>query len=219
MGNSIFAGGWGGSGSRLLQMILERAGLYVGDPEENINIFYDLVGKNNSILKGFINWHQGRLSDANYKKLFEPITDQHPWYSLKMGHFMYMIPTLKKWYPESKFILTVRHPIDSVFNERRNPASRYYPWSDLGNLSRDISLEERLSYYEKVTNEALKHTDFIFRLEDFCLKPAASIKKLFAFVGIDDEADKYLNLIKIPASLGARGDITSDNEIIKTLGY
>ena len=125
---------------------------------------------------------------------------------------MYMVPALKKWYPESKFILTVRHPIDNVLNQ-------YVPWHHFEQKPQILPLEERLEFYERVTKKALLDTDFIFKLEDFCYEPKTSIGKLFEFIGIEDDAGNYCDIIKIPESIGRRGELTSENEIIKILGY
>lgn len=213
MRNRIFVGGFGGSGTRVVQMILEKAGFYVG---ENINKFYDYGS--GEFVKIFDRFYFNRTKETEdiFKKYLDvsnrlKILNKKS-FSLKHGHLMFCVSDIKKWFPGSSFILVVRHPVDNMLNE-------YETHIKYGGLNSDCSLEERIDYYEKSTREALKYTDFLFRLEDVVFKTKETIKKLFDFIGIKNNPEKYTSLIIKPDSIGRRKKTKVKNKIISDLGY
>ena len=216
--DQIFVGGWASSGSRVLQQIIERAGYYVGIKDKDRNESYDYLGRMLTpepkfryleMIPTFDRWYEHRDNELEFKAMLWDTTLGKEKWSLKHGQFMLIIPDLKKWYPKSKFILTVRHPIDNLI--RTTSFEKYVP--------SEKSLEKRLRRYSLITRAALLHTDHVVRLEDFCYKPEAAITKLFNILEIDDDPKRYLDIIKQPASLGCRGDTKLKSDIIEMLGY
>jgi len=63
-----------------------------------------------------------------------------------------------------------------------------------------------MKYYSDVHFTALENTDFIFKLEDFCFDTENSIRKLLEFLEIEDNVEKYTNIIKVPPSIGRGKD-------------
>ena len=216
MRNKIFVGGFGGSGTRVVQMILEKAGFYVGEKGFNINSGYDYGGGEFAPI--FDKFHFNRTKEAEdaFKKYLD-VSDRlkilgKENFSLKHGHLMFCISDLKEWFPGSSFILVVRHPVDNILN-KCTLHIRY------GREGLDCPLERKLDYYERTTREALKHADFLFRLEDVVFKTAETIKRLFDFVGIADGPEDYIGLVVRPDTIGRGRAVRIKNKIIRDLGY
>jgi len=209
----IFIGGWSGTGSRLPPTILRRAG-YFG--EENVTSTMDYCGN----ISGFHKCFRMAIKENNLTPMKEfldkRLQDRDSW-SLKAGHFMCIVPALKKWYPGSKFILTVRHPVDCLIKQGSNTENCVW-----GGVKDRYDLDAKLEYYESVTLEALKHTDLLVRLEDLCFKPIETISQILELADIDDDPKNYLDIIEVPASIG-RGkafyNATRHHAIIGALGY
>lgn len=202
----IFVGGYATSGSRVPSMILERAGYYIG---KNGGITYDVGGNEFALVFG--DWIRDK-SQANEDALKAILDDQiegrDDWI-LKHGHLMLIFPKLKIWYPSSKFILTVRHPLDQMLRWKGFP----YTCSELS-LPCEENDRYPLEEYAFLHNEALRNTDLIWRLEEVCFDPVYAISKLLMFVGIDDDPNKYLDLINPSVTIGM-----FHNPIIENLGY
>jgi hypothetical protein len=197
----IFIGGYATSGSRVPPMILERAGYYVG---KDFGPSYDCGASTFPVLFRAWNADKSEYNEKRLKDFFdEQVTGKDSW-ALKHGHMMLMVPKLKSWYPSSTFILTVRHPLDQMNR-----------WRGFGSLKeKSEGLTPDLERYAKLHNEALNHTDLIWRLEDVCFDAINSIKKLLTFAEIDDDPNKYVDLIKVSETVGM-----FRNPIIKKLGY
>lgn len=203
----LFVGGYPGSGSRVCQMIAKRAGYNIGQTNE----VFDFGG---NLFAEFYNNFRFK-NDMYLREYLHQFIFFNPTWCLKHGHMMYMIPTLKRWFPNTEFILTVRHPLDNVTNKQ------YHHHVAYGGLSHDCSVEEHLQYYSKVHFEALKHTDYIFKLEDFCDYPEESIRKFLEFLGVDDDPLNYVDIIKTPPTIGRGKEYYGkiNDPIIQRLGY
>lgn len=180
-------------------MLLKKAGYYVG---KGVNVSYDCgAGTFPNIFRTWI-LDQSEENETKLKDFFDDqVLGRNNW-ALKHGHMMLIIPKLKSWYPGSEFILTVRHPLDQMNR-----------WRGF-----DFLKEERLTSdierHAELHNEALKHTDLLWRLEDACFDTVNAIERLFKFAEINDDPSKYVDLIKVSETVG-----TFRNPIIKRLGY
>lgn len=197
----IFIGGYATSGSRVPGMILEKAGYYVG---KDVNISYDCgAGAFPTIFRAWI-LDKSEENETKLKDFFdEQVSGRDSW-AIKHGHMMLIFDKLKSWYPSSECILTVRHPLDQMNR-----------WRGFGFLKeKSERLTRDVERYAELHNEALKYTDLLWRLEDVCFDTLNAIKKLLVFAEIDDDPNKYADLIKVSETVG-----TFRNPIIKRLGY
>lgn len=228
----IFIGGYATSGSRIPPMILERAGSYIG---KNSGSTYDCGGI--EFHDVFSNWFMNK-SNKNKEALKAFLDDQiegrNDWV-LKHGHLMLIIPKLKTWYPSSKFILSVRHPLDQLLRWEGFPypfsmlLHNYFQMSDNGPgeqcpmLLLNDECNNPLEEYGILHAEALKNTDLIWKLEDVCSDPVFYISKLLAFAKIDDDPIKFLDLIQPSSTIGMfrKTDFAPKDtySIIQKLGY
>jgi len=228
----IFVAGWGGSGSRVPQMILEKAGYFVGR-DDYLNQEYDLCGKpvDESItnitkstpkklecIRCFDEYFFKNNPEA-YKDFLDEVLDGRDSWSLKVFHFMFFIPLLKKWYPDSKFIYTLRNPIDNMLN-------KYDIHHKYGGLPLNAPIENKVKYHLYVTKMVLEDTDFIVKLEDLCFNTNETITDLLAFANVENNnIEEYAKLIQIPKSIGRGKEYyekfkeMKEFEYIKELGY
>lgn len=212
---NIFVGGMGGSGTRVVQYLMERAGYFCGC---QLNDFMDWMGPDNN----FISCFDTALFKNNWQPLKDIIDDninryRFLPYSLKHGHFMFIIPELHKWYPESKYIHVVRHPVDNILNE-------YNMHVKYGNYKPYAGLKNKLDFYEKVNSEALDHADYVIRLEDLIFDSENTIRKLMAFTDVKEyDIMSMKSIIIVPKTIGRGKKYYSLFEkkysIITRLGY
>lgn len=205
----IFIGGFSGSGSRVVQMILERAGYFVGGDDYN-NESYDFCGRpvdetitnitRETEKKVDAVWYFNKYYFYNdpkpYKKLLDEVLTGRDHWSIKHGHYMFCVPLLKKWYPDSEFIYVLRNPIDNMLN-------KFITHNIYGGLPIEAPIENKVKYHLSVTRMALENTDYVVRLEDLCFNTTDAISQLLTFANIPHtDVDNYLDLIETPKSIG-----------------
>ena len=212
----VFVGGYEGSGTRVCQMIAERAGYYIGP---SVPITYDFGGLqfvelyDHYFKTGDITGLRNFISFYTSERTFGIQKDKESW-CIKHGHLMYMIPQLKEWYPDCKFVLVVRNPIDNVLND----STHHYRY---GGMDLNADIYDKLKYYRDVHFKAIKGADYLIKLEDFCYDSYETIKKFLTFLELSDDPNHYMDLVKTPPTIG-RGkmyyNIISD-PIVDLLGY
>lgn len=190
----IFVGGFGGSGTRVVQMILQRAGYDVG----TVNEFFDWYGMD--FVPVFDAWYfkrgqqrQPPLRDFMVENLPEAS------FSVKVGLLMYCIPQLREWFPGCKFIYVYRNPWDQMSNDYQTHA-RY------GGLPRTANLLEKVEYWCDVSREAMTRADLCVSLEELVATPHAVVESILRLAGIEDEPRKYVDIIHRPETMGRAQD-------------
>jgi hypothetical protein len=185
----IFIGGWPGSGSRVTQKILQQTGYYIGSV---YNLSLDFFGIDfRDLFQQF--YFDGKTKPMK-EVLEEDLQGRESW-SLKHSYFMWIVPLLKEWFPDSQFMLTVRNPIDNLTN-------RYKFHAMYGGLKNKCNVQDKLNFYGDVMEQALPHTDLVVRLEDLCFDTNNTISRLLEFAEVDDRAENYADIIKVPKSIG-----------------
>ena len=196
----VFIGGYGASGTRVVSIILQKAGYNVG---KDTNIAYDYM----PLLEP--------IDDCWYRGICSLKVEEKEPYALKHGQLMLVIPQLKKDNPDSKFILVIRHPIDNILIGWQFEWENTYlrdiikdkflnstedkeispPWKSLNKLKR------KMLAWRESHKIALEHTDYIIRLEDLCLNPIVTIKNLFSYLGINKNPQEFTSLIDIKEAM------------------
>lgn len=209
----IFVGGYGGTGSRVFQDILAKAGYYQGYHNE----YYDWLMEHGPYVPYIATaaYHDNNIAELT--ELIDETVASHSSWSLKHGHLMFLFGQLKLMYPESVCVLTVRHPLDTVTNGYMMHASH-------GKLPLDAPVGDRLDFYGAAHDVALKYTDFVFRLEDAVFDTDNTVKKIleFADVPVPDDLEPYTKDIIVPKTIG-RGkqyyNQFKDHPILERLDY
>lgn len=185
----IFIGGYGGSGTRVISIILERAGYNVGT---NINNSYDYMP-----VLGQINecWYEDKCNFT--------INEKTP-FAIKHGQLMFVILELKKFHPRSKFILVVRNGLDNILKYQFKWEDTYCKDFVFGNTT----LERKMMSWSESYKLSVNNSDYIIRLEDLCYNTIDTIKKLFTYLHIDKDPNDFKSLVHIPESIGRREQLS-----------
>ena len=174
----IFIGGWCHTGSRLIVKILQNKGYNILENLLNQQCDYMAHGIFLNLVKNYY-----LTNDLNI--LFD-IIDQDTKNSdsicvLKHGHFILLLPELKKRYPDSIFIATIRHPLDALLHADPN-------YNLLGGIGINPPLEDKFIFYKK-WHKYLDQANYIIKLEDLVLDKYNTIRSLCDFLGCDNNTD------------------------------
>jgi hypothetical protein len=183
----IFIGGWGHTGSRLIVRILAKKG-YDIFPEE-CNETNDYLGTD--FLPLFKDIYDGK-DPGILLDMIEKTTRNSDRWVIKHGHLIMMIPYLKKRFPDSIFIVTIRHPIDSLIHP--DPNYQY-----IGGLETNPPFEKKFEFYKNWYEGGLKLCDYVIKLEDLVLDKHNTTQKLLAFLGHDDDTTMVDSIINGPS--------------------
>lgn len=204
----IFVGGWSGSGSRVVQQLFHNVGFHIGSELNKSLDFYS-----DRFVECFDQMYF-HGDNRPLKSLLEEDLDGRDSWAIKHGHLMLCVSSLREWYPNSKFVLTVRHPVDNLVKPGIN--------SDVCKKYGDAeSLQEKLDFYGRATSAVMKNADLVVRLEDLCFDTHATMTKIFDLAGIDQDPNILEHIVHVPESIGrGRGFYgTVYNSIIEDLGY
>ncbi len=207
----IFVGGYNGSGTRVPQLILEKAGYFTGDLVAAEIDYLPLASfkaqllHDNKFAELFSNTMRTKSHREMLDKIFASFIDKESKWSIKHGFLMLSIPILREAYPDCKFILMIRHGVDVVINKHfmEEDIGKFYDF-DKGE---DI-LEKRMNFWKFCYEKALKDgealgDDFhVIKFEDMIENPKEETKKLFDKFGIEETVDT--SWLKKPATIGRR---------------
>ena len=160
-------------------MVLEKAGFNVGE----INDCYDYMPLLEPIGELYFNGKGSLKHDVP-----EP-------FAVKHGQLMFLIPELKKLYPDSKFILVVRNGADNI----ENGFKWYETYCKEATGDHD---DFRMNSWTWAHEIAVPHTDYMVVLEDLVKYPDTVITDLFKFLDIKKPSRDFRELIKRPDTIG-----------------
>lgn len=199
-----FVIGYAHSGTRVIQLILDNAGIHVGD-KANLNETYDDHWTLQDFAEGGRN---GKMDEGKFKEHFEKFRQGHKDWSLKNCEAM--IPPnldfLDKSFPDFTCVLIMRNPLDNVLIDL--PWAEEYP-----NLIKDFIgnfWEKRMRFYNLLHEYAFDFFQdkqkrlLVVKLEELVVNPEREIKRLFDFLKIKKDPDDFTHLIQTPVSIGKR---------------
>ncbi len=218
----IFVGGYGGSGTRIIQELLLQMGYYVGSgtPRDfyhgKVNVALDYLPLLKLINESFYKNNSNEIKEL----IINEVQQRNRW-SIKHGQLMFMIPKIKELFPDSKFILMVRHGIDNILGY--NHSDLYGKFIDPNVLNIDDDNEREMTFWNNVYDKAIKSgkeyykDDFlIVRLEDLCNHTINSLTTILDF--LEEEVydiNKISKIIKKPESIGRRFSDLSKEELFR----
>jgi len=218
----IFICGFCGSGTRVPTMILERAGYFVGGEYVRHWPEYDINGKepNHNVMTIYYDDNYFRKNPIPLKNYLKEVINERDEWAIKYPIFMFIIPLLKEWYPDSEVIYVRRNPVDVM----SHPVHYEFNWQ--GGLPRDAAIDDKLRYYIQSEKKILEYTDHIVKFEDLCFNTNDTIRDLLRFANVEvNNVDVYSDLIKIPQTIGRgkehyqRIKEMKEFDYIKELGY
>ncbi len=210
----VFVGGLGGCGKRVIQEILQRAGFFLGRPGM-INGAYDSP----KIITHYQKMLAGKADLGYYREAVLSIMDNVDKWSSKSGMSMLCIPHIREAFPNMKYILVARDPVNQIVIKRTysKETAKQLLGLDFGlkpfpyyALSSDV----KACFWKKAYQIALESFDgHVVSFDDMCLHPDKTIGRLFTFLGIDEKPGRYINLITKPDDFNIGYERLPDGEI------
>lgn len=197
----VFVGGLGGCGKRVIQKILQRAGFFLGRPGM-INNVYDspyVIGCYRKMLAG--NNSPELLEE--YKRRVLAVVDNKTDWSLKTGMSMLCIKQIVDLFPDMKFILGVRDPVNQIAIPRDyDPEVLNAVLGDVTDY-RILSVNNKSHFWGNAYREGLelvqKHIPnqfMIVQMEDLINDSTQEITRIFKFLEIDRKPGDFIDLIE-----------------------
>lgn len=221
--NPIIIGGTGGSGTRIVRSILQRAGVFMG---QNVNDFGDSLREctDNSINKLLaitksINYNLVDLPldftfdtlkelDQALNLYYRDRPEQSIAWGLKNPRYVYLLPFFTKIYPDCYFVHVVRDGRDMAISENQNQFNDLYKQIfDVKNVNSKVGSAQLWNHVNTNTynygKNKLKDNYQIVRYEDLCNKPHETITTMFTKLDFEIENIKPLvDLVKPNTSSG-----------------
>lgn len=208
--SQIFVGGYCGSGTRVIQLILKEAGYFIGDPICPVTLdYFPITCVQSNLVLGF------GIGDLDLKETIQKIFGcwwgKHKRWSIKYPALMFAGNYLKRIFPESKFILIVRNGMDNILNDHTMEG-------DIGSIILPSILKEkdlllrRMRFWNFAHRLAIHDSKFspkdyhVLRLEDLVENPVEEIKKLFKHLEIEGDPIKCAKIVLKPKSIGKRNE-------------
>jgi hypothetical protein len=200
-----FVGGYAGSGTRVIQMMLERAGVWVG-AEKLLKASYDAHYTQPWYSRPIDIRERPTTLLENFISSFEDWREANQEWSNKNGESMWCIPFLRSLFPESTYILVVRNGLDNALTSV--PFSEMYlniifPGNE--NLS---FFDSRIKFWSEVNELAIREGKqhfgdkfLIVRLEDIINSPVQEGQKIFDHLGLKFN-ESYVDFVSPQPSVG-----------------
>ncbi len=185
----IFTGGFGGSGTRVIAMVLRDAGYDIGPTNSTL----DWMG--GPFVAQYDSFHRNRGSTQFRDYLLDHL-GQRKAFGVKFGTFMYCFPELRGWFPGCKLILMRRNPWDQMVSLEYKMDFTY------GGLPHSAALVDRIAYWCDVTRTAMEHADLTVCLEELCDHPHKVISEILDVAGVDELPDRFVSIVQRPPTIG-----------------
>jgi hypothetical protein len=233
----IVVGATGGSGTRVIASLLQRAGVFMGADVNGagdslpIALFLDLWVNVYAARSSLFLEEEAQVVEAAMARSLHEAIVRHlatapagPW-GWKEPNSIYVLPFLGGQFPQFRFVHLIRDGRDMVFSDNQGQLTKhgrsYLARAEAefhGQYERSAALWalanlEAADYGERVLGERYLR----IRFEDLCTEPVVTIDRLFAFVGSNADADRLArDEIKPPASLGRWRQ--EDSRILRRIG-
>lgn len=197
----VFVGGLGGCGKRVVQKILQRAGFFLGRPGM-INNVYDSPFVINCYRKMLAGDSSPELL-KKYKNRVLSVVDHKPDWSLKSGMSMLCIEQMVKVFPDMKFILTIRDPVNQIaFPRSYDPEVLNILMGSDANYQ-ELSVNDKSNFWRKAYKKGLKLVQkhipdqfMIVQMEDLVKDDGLEIARILDFLEINRGPEDFIDLIE-----------------------
>jgi hypothetical protein len=222
----ILIGGTGGSGTRVVQSLVESAGVFMG---HNLNESKDALDFEplldrlvNQVLQETrgLNYLPSDLSPALRESALRELHDcceaflrRRPRHATRWGiktpRLMYLLPLFQALYPELQFIHVVRDGRDMAFSENQNQLRKHYAAMFGEDVSGDLP-SASLRLWAKANGDVhafgermLPERYHTLRFEDLCADPVGVTARLLRFCVLAPLPDRHVRKqVRTPDSLG-----------------
>jgi tRNA (mo5U34)-methyltransferase len=207
----LVIGGTGGSGTRAVTQIVQRAGWFMGSR---------LNGSQDSLDVADFDWRWGLdyLRSGTSEEMrddFEQTLDLHlaqrpdtPLWGWKHPHSYILLPFLAERFPQMRFVHVIRDGRDIAFSKNHNQVS-HYGEAALGRPGDGADPVRRIEYWAWANERAADHSAALFgdralrvRLEDLCADPEAETTRILEFLDAAELDPLPVDIVEPPPTLG-----------------
>jgi len=217
----VFIGGTGGSGTRVVALLAEHAGYFIGTnlhrslDSLDMDRFCDIwlhrhLAATASTLsykkQAAMDWDLGRALVWHRSDI--PAADS-PW-ALKHPRTVLMLPYLDVHHPGMKFIHVIRDGRDMAFSHNTRQSDLYgdvvVPHADIAQSSAERSMRfwaHSNLQAKRFAESTLAKRYLRIRLEDLCADPETEVRRLFNWLSVGGEGAQAASaIVKSPKSIG-----------------
>jgi hypothetical protein len=202
-------GATGGSGTRVLARVMQRAGMYVGS---DLNRSEDALDFG-AFSDRWIDRHErGEATAAMVEELRALVARQHaeaagrPW-GWKEPRSLYLLGFLAEQLPGLRFLHVVRDGRDMALSSnqvqlRKHGDAVLGPSAEAEAL-RSVALWREVNHRAADVGERLGERYLLLRFEDLCAEPTARVAEVLAFFGLKGDAARIAaEEVQAPPTLG-----------------
>jgi len=197
-----FVGGYQGAGTRVIQFLMEEAGIFTGKLTDESRDCIPLSAYKKQLLQD--NPTPGYTHREALEIIFGSWWPKND-FSIKLGATAIAIPPLKEAFPNAQFIVILRHGVDNII--KRNMEEREGRMVAPSIFEIDDLFDRRMAFWTSFHLKALEAADesvYFVKLEDLVDNPEEETKKLFEWAEIDANAAECSRVIERPDSIGRR---------------
>lgn len=157
---------------------------------------------------------KGKWALQRYRKIIEGCDfDENKYigWGWKEPNSHLILPYLYEYFPNMKYIHTIRNGLDMAFSSNQQ---QLYNWGPLFGIKNPLSSEETskfsFKYWININNKIIKYGKrydndrfYLLNFDLLCSNPELELKKLFGFLSIsysDSQLFRSKSLLKIPSS-------------------
>jgi hypothetical protein len=211
-------GATGGSGTRVVAKILRGAGLYTGEKlnpyEDAVELgFYSDRWINRYLGAGDLPEDMRAEMEVDLRAVLADHTDHLPADAVAWGwkepRSIYLLRFWNETMPSVRFLHFLRDGRDMAFSKNQNQLTKHGE-AVLGDELRKARTPTRsIAVWTRVNGEAADYGEqelgeryLRVRFEDLCAAPAETIARIYAFFGLDGDAEALAAEVRPPDSLG-----------------
>ena len=215
----IIIGATGGSGTRVITLVLQHASCYIGCNLNPANDSLDVARFLRRWIPKAKLWEdepthveemermEREFKAALIRQRVEISAPSDRW-AVKNPRTIYILPFLLRQQPDLKFIHLIRDGRDMAFSNNQAQLEDHGEQYLGSSGSEDYALRS-IELWQKVNLEALAFAKenmpdqyMWLRFEDMCDNPTPNTQRIFDFVGIEGDAEAAAKTIRKPKSVG-----------------
>lgn len=210
-------GATGGSGTRSIARVLERAGMYVGTNLNRSVDALDFGDYSDRWIDAFLARPTGGAEVEEAMRADLEVTLRHhlhglgeqgrPW-GWKEPRSIFLLSFFHRHLPDLRFLHVVRDGRDMAFSSNQNQL-RKHGTALLGELPRAPEPVQSIAVWSSVNLAAARYGETVLgphylriRFEDLCQEPTAVIERVLGFFGLRGDPTEFAAEVRPPKTLG-----------------
>ena len=230
----VVIGALGGSGTRLIARIVQRAGYFIGDNLNESQDAMDFVEFYDRWINRFILRKHADLCDEEIRLMDRDFNDclerhrasiassQGPW-GWKEPRSIYLLPFFHAKFPEMKFVHVVRDGRDMAFSTNQNQLRKHgaavleTAFATAPQPLRTAALWAAVNLEAAAYGEEMGKRYLLVKFESVCADPRSAVERILDFLEVPfSKGSDAISEVAPPASVG-RWRTAADEELSRSL--